>query len=189
MDPFQRTMDSSPEPQLPPGPAAEPPSHHQERAVVLLVIGLVLLYALWTLRAPSPSLSPPISGGTAMMGALSRERMPLVTGEEAIADIFARTGCVVCHTIPGIPGANGQVGPPLVLGTTGEQRIRDPSYHGQAKTVREYITESVLDPRQFIVQGYPALTMPTWYGSKLSALALEKIVFYLEQQTAPHDPP
>ena len=123
------------------------------------------------------------------MGALSPERIPLVTGEEPIADIFARAGCVVCHTIPGIPGANGQVGPPLALGTTGEQRIRDPSYRGQAKTVREYIVESVLDPRQFIVQGYPALTMPTWYGSKLSALALEKIVFYLEQQTAPNDPP
>jgi hypothetical protein len=151
---------------------------------VLLVIGLVLLYALWTLRTPSPSPSAPVSGRTAAMGALSPDRIPLVTGEEPIADIFMRAGCVVCHTIPGIPGANGQVGPPLILGTTGGQRIRDPSYEGQAQTVREYITESVLDPRQFIVQGYPALTMPTWYGSKLSALALEKIITYLEQQTA-----
>jgi hypothetical protein len=156
--------------------------------VVLLVIGLVLLYALWTLRTPSPSPSAPISGGTAATGALSPERIPLVTGEEPIADIFTRAGCIVCHTIPGIPGANGQVGPPLILGTTGEQRIRDPSYEGQAKTVREYIAESVLDPRQFIVQGYPALTMPTWYGSKLSALALEKITAYLEQQTAKESP-
>ncbi len=156
--------------------------------MVLVVIGLVLLYALWTLRTPSPSLSPPISGGTAVMGALSPERIPLVTGEEPIGDIFVRAGCVVCHTIPGIPGASGQVGPPLALGTTGEQRIKDPSYRGQARTVREYIAESVLDPRQFIVQGYPALTMPTWYGSKLSALALEKIAAYLEQQTAPKDP-
>ncbi len=165
-----------------------PPSRPPERTVVLLVIGLVLLYALWTLRTPSPSPSAPISGGTAATGALSPERIPLVTGEEPIADIFTRAGCIVCHTIPGIPGANGQVGPPLILGTTGEQRIRDPSYEGQAKTVREYIEESVLDPRQFIVQGYPALTMPTWYGSKLSALALEKITAYLEQQTAKESP-
>ena len=128
-----------------------PPSRPPERTVVLLVIGLVLLYALWTLRTPSPSPSAPISGGTAATGALSPERIPLVTGEEPIADIFTRAGCIVCHTIPGIPGANGQVGPPLILGTTGEQRIRDPSYEGQAKTVREYIEESVLDPRQFIV--------------------------------------
>jgi mono/diheme cytochrome c family protein len=117
------------------------------------------------------------------MGALSPDRMPLVTGDEPIADIFARAGCVVCHTIPGIPGGKGQVGPLLILGATGPERLNDPAYEGRATTVREYIMESVLDPRQYVVQGYPALTMPTWYGSKLSALALEKIATYLEQQT------
>lgn len=177
-------MDSSSPASTSPRPIAEPPSHPPERTVLLLVIGLVLLYALWTLRSPNPSPSAPMSGGTAALGALSPERIPLVTGEEPLVDIFVRAGCVVCHTIPGIAGANGQVGPPLILGTTGEQRIRDPSYAGQATTVREYIVESVLDPRRFIVQGYPAETMPTWYGSKLSGLALEKIATYLEQQTA-----
>lgn len=150
---------------------------------MLLIVGFVLLYALWTLRTSPPLPNVPDPGGTAALGALSSERIPLVTGEEPIADVFRRAGCVVCHTIPGIPGANGQVGPLLALGTTGPRRISDPSYSGQAKTVREYIVESVLDPRQFIVQGYPALTMPTWYGSKLSALALEKIATYLEAQT------
>jgi hypothetical protein len=166
-----------------PEPGLKPPSPPPGQAVVLFVIGLILVYALWTLRAPSPSPSAPDSGGTAVQGALSPERMPLVTGEEPVADIFARAGCQVCHTIPGIPGAHGQVGPVLTLGTTGEQRIHDPAYEGQAKTVREYIVESVLEPRRFVVEGYPALTMPTWYGSKLSALALEKIATYLEQQT------
>lgn len=159
----------------------EQPSGIPERAVVLLVIGLVLLYALWTLQRPSPSPSAtnPIAPGAA----LTPERIPLVTGEEPIADIFTRAGCVVCHVIPGIPDARGQVGPPLFLGTTGEQRLQDPAYQGQAKTVREYVVESVLEPRRFVVPGYPDLTMPTWYGSKLSALALEKIAAYLEQQT------
>ena len=50
--------------------------------------------------------------------------------------------------------------------------------------MHEYIVESVLDPQRFVVQGYPEHTMPTWYGSKLSALALEKIAAYLERQTA-----
>jgi hypothetical protein len=36
----------------------------------------------------------------------------------------------------------------------------------------------------FVVPGYPANTMPTWYGAKLSALALEKIASYLERQGA-----
>ena len=150
---------------------------------MLFVVGLVLLYALWTLRAPSPSSGVPDAVATAATGALSPERIPLVTGDEPIADIFTKAGCVVCHQIPGIPGANGQVGPPLLLGTTGKQRLHDPEYRGQAETVHEYVVESVVEPRRFIVQGYPAETMPTWYGSKLSALALEKIAAYLEQQT------
>jgi hypothetical protein len=117
------------------------------------------------------------------MTALSPEQSPLTTGEEPIAEIFTRAGCPVCHVIPGIPGANGQVGPKLVLGTTGTQRIHSPSYRGQAHTVHEYVVESVLDPERYLVPGYPGRTMPVWYGSKLSALALEKIATYLEQQT------
>lgn len=148
-----------------------------------MVIGLVLLYALWTLRAPSPSRTPPIASGSVASKTLSPEMVPLVTGEEPIMDMFTRAGCPVCHTIPGIPGANGQVGPRLVLGTTGEQRLKDPGYGGQAKTVHDYVVESVLEPGRFVVPGYPERTMPAWYGSKLSALALEKIAAYLEQQT------
>lgn len=148
-----------------------------------MVIGLVLLYVIWTLRAPGPSQTPQIVGETIAAGALSPEGVPLVTGEEPIVDIFTRAGCSVCHTIPGISGANGQVGPRLVLGTTGEQRLKDPGYRGQAKTVHDYVVESVLEPERFVVPGYPERTMPAWYGSKLSALALEKIATYLDQQT------
>ncbi|HEX6727308.1 MAG TPA: hypothetical protein VF078_08130 [Nitrospira sp.] len=115
---------------------------------------------------------------------LTPEAMSLVTGDEPLVEVLTRPGCPVCHIIPGIPGANGQVGPPLVLGTTGPQRLNDPGYRGQAKTVREYIVESVLEPQRFVVQGYPEHTMPSWYGSKLSGLALEKIAAYLERQTA-----
>lgn len=109
--------------------------------------------------------------------------IPLVTDDEPISEVFMRAGCPVCHTIPGIPGANGQVGPRLILGTTGALRINDPGYGGQATTVHDYAIESVLEPERFLVAGYPDRTMPTWYGTKLSALALEKIATYLEQQT------
>lgn len=161
----------------------ETPPRPQERVVALAVIGLVLLYVIWTLRAPGPSRTPQITDGSVAAGALLPERVPLVTGEEPIIDIFTRAGCPVCHTIPGIPGANGQVGPRLVLGATGAQRLKDPGYGGQAKTVHDYVVESVLEPERFVVPGYPERTMPTWYGSKLSALALEKIATYLDQQT------
>jgi len=164
-------------------PSPELPSRSLERVITLVVIGLVLLYAIWTLRAPTPSPAPQTTAGPVAVEALTPEKVPLATGEEPVIDIFIHAGCPVCHMIPGIPGANGRVGPRLVLGTTGEQRLRDPGYGGQAKTVHDYVVESVLEPRRFVVPGYPEQTMPTWYGSKLSALALEKIATYLEQQT------
>lgn len=154
-----------------------------EQILTMLVIGSVLLYALWTLRAPAPGSSSPAPLRTVPTVALSSESIPLVTGDEPVIEIFTRAGCPVCHSIPGIPGANGQVGPALVLGTTGTQRLADPSYHGPARTVHEYIVESVVEPGVFVVPGYPERTMPAWYGAKLSALALEKIAVYLEAQT------
>jgi mono/diheme cytochrome c family protein len=161
----------------------EPPSRPPERVVVLAAIGLVLLCVLWALREDGPPQGPPVALGSAPAMPLSPERIPLTTGEEPIADIFVRAGCPVCHTIPGIPGADGRVGPKLVLGTTGAQRLNDPAYHGEARTIHDYVVESVLEPERFIVPGYPGRTMPAWYGSKLSGLALEKIAAYLEQQT------
>jgi hypothetical protein len=64
----------------------------------------------------------------------------------------------------------------------------DPNYHGHAKTVREYVIESIVEPGIFVAPGFPAQTMPTWYGTKLSALALDKISAYLEQIQAPPVP-
>jgi hypothetical protein len=107
--------------------------------------------------------------------------IPLATGEEPIDLLFIRSGCPVCHTIPGIQGADGRVGPKLVLRTTGPRRLADPRYRGQAKTVREYVVESVVTPGAYVASGYPDQVMPRWYGQKLSAGALEKIADYLER--------
>nr|WP_245431299.1 c-type cytochrome [Rhodoplanes roseus] len=58
------------------------------------------------------------AGGAAGL-AVSRERADTVaramTGgdPERAPDLIRRYGCAGCHTIPGIPGADGQVGPSL----------------------------------------------------------------------------
>lgn len=158
---------------------SKPESRLPSQAVVWVAIGLVCLSVIWALRAPSPQETP----SKTMAVPVTPDKVPLVTGEESFSDLFTHAGCAVCHVIPGIPGANGQVGPPLILGTTGPQRLKDSTYRGEARTVHDYIVESVLDPQRFVVPGYPEHTMPTWYGSKLSALALEKIAVYLEQHT------
>jgi hypothetical protein len=155
--------------------------HHDmsDRKVNVLLTGALLIGLVWAyLSARDPVVQTPRP-----VSLLAPEMVPLVTGEESIADIFIRAGCPVCHQIPGIRGADGRVGPALRLGTFGPQRLRDPAYGGRAKTVHEYVVESVVEPGAFVVPGYPADTMPTWYGAKLSALALEKIAAYLEQQT------
>mgnify|MGYP000897104629 CR=1 FL=1 len=157
----------------------------KERRAILVVMALVCLYAAWSLREPKGVPRQGEAERSAPAIALTAEMIPLVSGEESIVEIFTKAGCPVCHVIPGVPGANGQVGPPLLLGTTGPQRLADASYKGPAKTVHEYVVESVVEPGVYVVPGYPERTMPTWYGSKLSALALQKIAYYLEQQTDP----
>jgi hypothetical protein len=47
--------------------------------------------------------------------------------------------------------------------------------------VREYIVESIVSPQEYVVLGYPERTMPLWYGSKLSAAALDQMAAYLER--------
>lgn len=151
-----------------------------ERLITPLIMMVLLLGTLWALHSTDSASVAPGSGSS--VAALVPERVPLVTGDESITEIFTRAGCAVCHTVPGISGADGRVGPPLLLGVTGPTRLADPSYRGHAQTVHDYVIESVIEPGLFVVPGYPAGTMPTWYGAKLSAIALEKIASYLERQ-------
>jgi mono/diheme cytochrome c family protein len=155
------------------------PVSMSERLITPLIIIALALGTLFALRSTHSPTAPAVGVSVA---AFVPDMVPLVTGDEPTAEIFTKAGCAVCHTIPGISGADGRVGPPLLLGATGPARLADPSYKGRAQTVREYVIESVIEPGRFVVPGYPDHTMPTWYGSKLSALALEKIASYLEQQ-------
>lgn len=159
---------------------ARPGRDHLARTF-FLIGGLLLaltVAAYWSERGragtqPHAPVPPPAPQVTPSM-------VPLVTGEEPIPLLFQQAGCPVCHTIPGIAGAEGQVGPKLVLGQTGPARLADPRYRGRARSVHDYVIESVLAPGVYVVPGYPDHTMPTWYGQKLSAAALEKIAAYLE---------
>jgi hypothetical protein len=151
-----------------------------ERLITPLIVIALFLGTLLALRSTNSSSVTPVP--VSSVAALVPDKVPLVTGDEPITEIFTRGGCAVCHTVPGIPGVDGRVGPPLLLGTTGPMRLADPSYRGRAQTVHDYVIESVIEPGLYVVPGYPANTMPTWYGAKLSALALEKMALYLERQ-------
>ncbi|MDR4494599.1 MAG: hypothetical protein R3B74_09265 [Nitrospirales bacterium] len=114
---------------------------------------------------------------------LSITDVPLATGDEPIDKLFVQSGCPVCHTIPGIEPAKGREGPKLVLGTNAPLRMADQQYQGTATTIREYIQESILDPGVYVVSGYQDRVMPRWYGKRLNAKALDRMVSYLERIT------
>jgi hypothetical protein len=147
------------------------------RAWTFLIAGIILLGITYAVLKPAPAPKP--AHTRPALPPPDPAMIPLVTGEEPTDILFIKAGCPVCHTIPGIQGGNGRVGPKLVLGTTGPQRLADPRYRGEAKTVREYVIESVINPGAYVVAGYPDQTMPRWYGQKLSAGALEKMAGYL----------
>lgn len=113
----------------------------------------------------------------------------LADGTEPVDQIFAKAQCVVCHTIPGIPGAMGTVGPKLVEGTNAPTRIKSPDYKGTAKSTREYIMESVVNPSAYVVKPFPDGVMPKIFGQKLTAGALNKIIDYLSQVQEGKEPP
>lgn len=139
--------------------------------LVLLVLTLAVRWAPSNRSLKKPEPAPPH---------LSPTMVPLVTGEEPLDQLFIRAGCPVCHTIPGVSGADGKVGPKLVLGETGSSRLADPGYKGHATSVHEYVIESILNPSIYVVPGYPDRTMPSWYGQKLSAAAVDRIAAHLE---------
>lgn len=151
-----------------------------EQNWTVIIATAVLSFVVLSFLLVEPARNIPAEPVT-RKSAVSRDSVPLVTGDEPLKEIFTRAGCPVCHVIPGIEGARGLVGPPLVLGAVGEQRLADPRYHGRAETVREYVVESILTPSVYVVPGYPDRAMPHWYGKKLTARALDRIAGYLVQ--------
>ena len=113
----------------------------------------------------------------------------MADGTETVDVIFQKATCVACHTIPGIPGAKGTIGPALEEGTNALLRMKDKDYKGSAKTVPDYIMESIVSPSVYVVKPFPDNTMPKVFGQKLSAGAIKKIVDYLSQVKVGSPPP
>ena len=112
----------------------------------------------------------------------------LATGKESVDEIFIQSACVACHIIPGIEGATGTVGP-LLMGSAARNNLNDPTYRGNAKSVREYLIESIIDPSRYVGKGFPDNQMPKDYGTKVTALALTKMVDYLAKLEQGKSPP
>jgi len=126
-----------------------------------------------------PEADRPAAGGEDEKGGAGGNI--LADGSEPHDKLFMKAGCPACHTIPGIEGAVGKVGPLLMEGTNASNRLKDPNYKGKAKSPKEYITESILDPSAYVVKDFPDNQMPKDFGVRLTGGALNKIVDYLAQ--------
>jgi mono/diheme cytochrome c family protein len=96
------------------------------------------------------------------------------TGADAAArGIFLSKGCGACHTIRGLGGAVGNVGPELTqVGTVaGTRKPGTPA--------PDYIRESILTPSAFLVPGFQNLMLP--FQGQITDTELSALVDYLSR--------
>jgi nitrite reductase (NO-forming)/hydroxylamine reductase len=118
-------------------------------------------------------------------GDKTEEAGPGLYDAELVAAAVQKGGCSACHVIPGIEGAVGALGPDLTnISQVIPERIQSGEYTGDAKTVEEYLHESLTDPEAFIAPECPdgncqSGLMPATIGTSLSKEELQAIVDYL----------
>jgi mono/diheme cytochrome c family protein len=95
-------------------------------------------------------------------------------GEELFAQsvIGSQAGCRTCHSLE--PGVT-LVGPSMAgIGGLAETRVPDMS-------ADEYLRQSILEPDAYVVEGFPAGTMPKVWGDVLTEEQVDQLVDYLLQ--------
>jgi cytochrome c551/c552 len=82
--------------------------------------------------------------------------------------VFQAKGCTACHSREGVSG--GQIGPNLtgLVDRAGERVV--------GLTAEQYVSQAVLDPQAYIVDGFGGIEMPTL---PLSAEELEALTEFL----------
>jgi len=145
-----------------------------------------------TVTVPLPQDDAGNTGGALAEDSSDDEDKPVfVTGTEDIQTMINTLGCPLCHTIPGVEGAVGELGPKLHEKINAPMRIKDPNYKGKATNTKEYVRESILNPGAYVVfneaegELFPDGLMPTTFSQMLSVDALDKLVDFISQTEAP----
>jgi cytochrome c oxidase subunit 2 len=86
--------------------------------------------------------------------------------------VFQQFGCGGCHTLQGVPGANGKTGPDLDKLKAQAAKANQP--------LATFIKESIVKPGAYIEPGYPN-AMPPNFGTDIPPDKLSQLVQYLEQ--------
>ena len=145
-----------------------------------------------TVTVPLPQDDAGNTGGVLAEDSSDDEDKPVfVTGTEDIQTMINTLGCPLCHTIPGVEGAMGMLGPELHEKINAPKRIKDPNYKGKATNTKEYVRESILNPGAYVVfneaegELFPDGLMPTDFSQQLSVHAIDKLVDFISQTEPP----
>ena len=84
------------------------------------------------------------------------DEAPITAGIQVYKDQY----CGICHEL-GAAGTKGVFGPIHDgMGSTAESRLSQQEYGGTATTAAEYIRESIVEPKAFVVPGYSITSHP-----------------------------
>jgi nitrite reductase (NO-forming) / hydroxylamine reductase len=98
---------------------------------------------------------------------------------------FQKGGCTACHTIPGVEGAAGTIGPDLSeIGDVAAAHLTSADYKGKAKNVDDFLRESLIDPEVFVPVNCPngpcqKGLMPSYADGSLSDMEINAMVQYM----------
>ena len=128
----------------------------------LQFLGMILVFSLFLSACGSNSNEVENSG----------EDVRIQAGRELFAQTIlgTQTGCKTCHSLD-----EGViiVGPSLAgIGARGGETVPGVS-------AAEYIRESIMDSEVYLVEGFPAGTMPNVWGEQLSDEQIDDLVAYL----------
>jgi mono/diheme cytochrome c family protein len=163
------------------------------RLVPLLLAFSFLVAACGQSAAPSATVTPPPTAApptatTAPSPTAAPTSTPvpevdlaidLPDGDPERGKVLAiQLTCAICHGTHG-PGLGAAPGLPRIM-ERGELRIADPAYEGNASTIREYLIESILLPKVYVVPGDWPVSMPTDFGDRLTDQDLADILAWLD---------
>lgn len=87
--------------------------------------------------------------------------------------LFESQACGACHTVTGLPGADGQIGPNLThIGAEAAARV-------PGQDAETYLRTALLFPNAFVVEGYPPNVMPLDYGQTLTRQQQRDLIAFL----------